>query len=52
MNCKYCRKHLVVVADKRKNGVTHHNDWENREYHKKCYKILVEMRAAWTCFQK
>lgn len=42
--CKYCGKHLVLIGTKRKNGVVLSNetgnDWDDRPYHKKCWKEL------------
>lgn len=39
MSCKYCNKKLVSIGHKRQNGANH-NDWDDRMYHKKCWKIL------------
>jgi len=32
------QKTLPPIGNKRKNGTFKHNDWEYREYHKKCFK--------------
>jgi len=37
--CKLCKKSLVPIGNKRKNGADH-NDWKKRKYHKKCFKIV------------
>jgi len=39
MQCKWCGKSLVTIGNDRKNG-KHHDDWEYRELHKKCWKTL------------
>jgi len=44
-NCKLCKQKLVPIGNKRKNGKDH-NDWNTRQYHKKCYKI-VEKKALY-----
>ena len=31
---------LVPVADRRKGGTRRHNDWDQRPFHKKCWKQL------------
>ena len=36
--CWYCIKKLVPIGLNRNNG-RNHNDWDNRHYHKKCWKI-------------
>jgi hypothetical protein len=38
--CLYCGKTIVPIGNSRENGALH-NDWENRKYHKKCYKEVV-----------
>jgi len=38
-NCKYCNKPLRAFGKERKNGKSH-DDWETREYHKKCFKQI------------
>jgi len=39
--CKLCKRKLVPIGRSRKNG-KFHNDWNTREYHKKCWlKILL-----------
>ncbi|XRB07878.1 hypothetical protein NFJ02_33g84290 [Pycnococcus provasolii] len=38
--CKLCGKRLPPIGRARRNGASHHNDWETREYHKKCWKSL------------
>lgn len=35
--CLACGRHLVPVGRSRMNGKDH-NDWEGRQYHKKCWK--------------
>lgn len=39
--CLMCDKPLVSVGRLRKNGIRSHGDWNNREYHKKCYKLKI-----------
>ena len=41
MNCIFCNKVLVPIGNKRKNGKCH-EDKEDRQLHKKCWKILKE----------
>ena len=38
MNCEICKKPLVAIGNKRKNGANH-KDWDTRKMHKQCYKI-------------
>ena len=42
--CQFCFKRLVPIGTARANysGTQHHGDWMSREYHKKCWKKLVE----------
>jgi len=42
MNCEYCKKKIVVIGDRRKNGKSQIYDWNNRKYHKKCYKLIIK----------
>ena len=37
-HCNYCKTKLVPIGGSRFNGA-HHDDWESRLYHKKCWKI-------------
>tara|TARA_R110000868_G_scaffold230762_2_gene484019 strand:- start:779 stop:946 length:168 start_codon:yes stop_codon:yes gene_type:complete len=37
--CLLCKKTIVAIGTSRENGANH-NDWNNRKYHKKCYKEL------------
>ncbi len=39
MKCKFCNETLVSIGNKRKNGANH-TDWEGRDLHKKCWKII------------
>jgi hypothetical protein len=39
--CQLCGKSLVPIGLARKNGKTH-QDWNSREYHKKCWMIFKE----------
>lgn len=41
MNCKKCNQSIVPIGNKRKNG-TIQIDWNNRKYHKKCWKTIKE----------
>lgn len=40
--CNFCNKPLVPIGNARKNG-KFHNDWQNREFHKCCYKTICEL---------
>jgi hypothetical protein len=47
--CELCKGTLVAISAQRKNGKILQdpkgrvvNDWENRKYHKKCWKKLQE----------
>lgn len=35
--CLLCGKTIVAVGKSRKNG-KNHDDWDTRQYHKKCYQ--------------
>lgn len=37
--CLHCGKKLVPIGRSRANGKDH-DDWDEREYHKKCWKLL------------
>ena len=37
---KVTRTKLRPIANRRANGVMHHEDWDSREFHKKCWKKL------------
>jgi hypothetical protein len=37
--CKHCGKSLVAVGRRRANGKAH-EDWESRQYHKKCWTLI------------
>lgn len=39
--CVYCGKVLVKIGRKRVNG-KNHDDWDDRKYHKKCFKIISD----------
>jgi hypothetical protein len=43
MNCEICKKPLVAIGNKRKNGANH-KDWDTRKMHKQCYKTQL-----WKC---
>jgi hypothetical protein len=36
--CFECGTKLRPIANRRANGVMHHEDWDSREFHKKCWK--------------
>jgi len=42
-NCKLCKKKLVPIGTSRANGNIFKNDWENREYHKKCWLEIKKL---------
>jgi hypothetical protein len=39
--CLYCERKLVPIGTSRENGKSH-DDWADRKYHKKCWRILQE----------
>lgn len=39
--CQRCYKSLVPIGSSRTNGAAH-DDWEARQYHKKCWVELKE----------
>ncbi len=41
--CLLCQKSLKTIADRRKNGVANHQDWDGRTHHKKCFDITYSM---------
>ena len=45
-NCEYCNKPLKKIGNNRKNGkhftANNGNDWNERKYHKKCYKEVKD----------
>lgn len=41
--CKECGKTLLPIGNARKNGKCH-GDWDTREYHKKCFKQIINNR--------
>ncbi len=43
-NCLKCHKPLKSIGTSRKNGKPH-ADWDTREYHKCCWKIIKEQEA-------
>ena len=47
MNCVMCNKKLVLIGTSRKNGVKHHKDWNNRKYHKQCWKSKKEPESVY-----
>jgi hypothetical protein len=40
--CQLCNKGLPTIGNMRMNGKDH-NDWDGRQYHKKCWKEKKEM---------
>jgi len=36
-DCKKCGRPLKAIGTARKNGKKSHNDWDNRELHKRCW---------------
>ena len=40
--CKHCMKPLKTIGTSRKNGNPRYHDWSKRQYHKKCWKNLVD----------
>ena len=50
-NCKYCDKPLRAFGKERKNGKSH-DDWETREYHKKCYIEEQKYKDIYYNFKK
>jgi outer membrane biosynthesis protein TonB len=43
--CKWCKKPLQVIGNRRKNGKDGLKDWTGRRFHKKCYKLRMEPLA-------
>jgi len=41
--CELCNKPLVPIHNKRLNGDSDRKDWDNRLYHKKCFKEKWQM---------
>jgi len=39
--CLLCKKTLVPIFNKRKNGTTCRQDWAGRKYHKSCYILKI-----------
>lgn len=37
--CVRCKKPIVKIGIRRKNGNIHKDDWDNRKYHAACYKM-------------
>lgn len=40
--CLHCGKSLTKIGNARKNYLGCYDDWENRKYHKKCYRNYVQ----------
>ena len=38
--CALCKKPLVAIGQRRKNGKQGHDDWIRRKYHKACAKLV------------
>jgi len=38
--CLLCDKSLKVIGRQRMNGDTRYDDWNSREFHKRCHKIV------------
>ena len=41
-NCNYCNKTLIPLRKIRHNQYGNYVDWNNRKYHKKCFKFITE----------
>lgn len=39
--CYLCGRRLVAIGNSRANGKMH-NDWNSREFHKKCYLEVIK----------
>ena len=44
--CLLCGGPLQAVGTARANGVRHHDDWDERPYHKKCWREVKEMQEC------
>jgi len=42
-DCKRCNKPLKLIGVNRQNGIGYYSDWNDREYHKKCWKEICEI---------
>ena len=42
--CEYCGKCLCKIGTDRKNGKGSFKDWNDRKYHKKCFKSINQSR--------
>ena len=40
--CLSCQRRLVSIGRQRANGKRTHNDWDTREFHKKCWKGILQ----------
>jgi len=55
MNCNYCKKPLrsikdANIYDANSNTYFKVKDWENRQFHKKCYKEKERMNELYIRF--
>jgi len=39
--CQFCDKALVIIGVNRVNGRDCFRDWDDRKFHKKCYKEYI-----------
>lgn len=40
--CEHCGKPLVAIGYDRANGINQMSDYDERRWHKKCFKILAK----------
>jgi hypothetical protein len=40
--CLCCQGRLVSIGTSRANGKRTHHDWDSREFHKKCWKDIMQ----------
>lgn len=55
--CRLCGRRLQSIGTARANGTRRHNDWTNRDLHKRCWKSLQPKRQPkhkghWRSLQK
>jgi len=49
--CCHCNKTLPPINSSRKNGKQHRHDWDERQYHKICYKKIKQIEESNRMFE-
>lgn len=49
--CLHCQKPLQPINSLRKNGKQHRHDREDRKYHKRCWKVIEQVRETNRTFE-